>query len=307
MPMLSRRIAQMMRTSFLLLLLGFFSSTEAKLLLFKKNRSKKNSAPPCACEAANPAWVPPPAQRPGQCFFFDLGAGDGETYLAFLNRSQKWQFAYDTGAFPKEQCTSFLLEANPKFGPQLNAPSITQFAPGKVVPMVQQAVYMCDKPEELFYLDTSDPGAWGSALDTQHASVKGTAAQQAANAAAAPAAAGTSTAGGAAPAAVKVQLVNLMRLLKQTVTKQDTVVVKMDIEGAEWDILPCLASNPEIAGLVDTLYLENHCPSGSSEGGAWCASTGQAGNTKAHWDAAVASLQASGVQMPAYFSPMMLL
>ena len=29
--------------------------------------------------------------------------------------------------------------------------------------------------------------------------------------------------------------------------------VKMDIEGAEFDILPCLAQNPDVAQLIDTL------------------------------------------------------
>jgi hypothetical protein len=36
----------------------------------------------------------------------------------------------------------------------------------------------------------------------------------------------------------------------------------MDIEGAEWDILPCVARNQYISSLIDTLYLEDHCPGG---------------------------------------------
>merc|ERR1719313_3191635 len=121
--------------------------------------------------------------------------------------------------------------------------------------MTQQAIYMCDKEAENFYLDTHDPNGWGSALDTQHDSVK------------------------TVKKPVPVKLVNLARLLKTTVLPQDVVVVKMDIEGAEWDILPCLAGNPDVAKLIDTLYLENHCPSGV-KGQGWCPSTGQAGNTK---------------------------
>ena len=72
------------------------------------------AATPCACESDNAAWVAP-AARPSQCFFFDLGAGDGETFLAFLHKSSKWQFDYNTNPFTKDQCNSYLLEANPKY------------------------------------------------------------------------------------------------------------------------------------------------------------------------------------------------
>jgi len=277
---------------------GLFSKADAS----SDASASKTSAPPCQCEADNAAWkaAPTAAQRAASCFFFDLGAGNGETYLAFLNKSTKWQFAYDTNPFAdKNSCNTYLLEANPKFGNELNAIKQQQLAitqpsglGDRVFPMAQKAIYMCDKAEENFYLDVTETGGpnapgWGSSLDGNHASVKGDATK------------------GTKLTPVKVQIVNLMRFLKETVRADDTVVVKMDIEGAEFDILPCLAKAPGIAGLIDTLYLENHCPTGSSANGAWCPSTGQAGNSKQVYDAAIATIAQAGVKMPQYWSPML--
>ena len=51
--------------------------------------------------------------------------------------------------------------------------------------------------------------------------------------------------------------IGLNRLLNETVTRNDYVVVKMDVEGAEYDILECLSRSPSLA-LVDQLVLERH-------------------------------------------------
>merc|ERR1719321_1852257 len=98
---------------------------------------------------------------------------------------------------------------------------------------------------------------------------------------------------------VTVPTVNVIQLIAENTIPQDYVVVKMDIEGAEWDILPCLADSPA-ASLIDTLYLENHCP-----GDHWCPTKGQAGNSRAVFDGALAKLKAAGVHIPeGYWSPM---
>jgi len=226
--------------------------------------------PPCQCEAFNQHWTYPQKRGPA-CLFIDLGAADGETYKAFLRRSDKWSFAYDVGSSRHEDCYAYLLEANPRFTPDLEA-----LRAGRVYPMTATAVYMCDKPRESFYLDAAGPGGWGSSLDKEHEVV----AERA--------------------RAVGVRLYNLMRLLQENALPEDTVVVKMDIEGAEYDILPCLAESPA-ASLIDTLYLEDHCP-----GSWWCPSTGQAGNSKAQFSAALQKLKQLGVKIPdGYWSPMM--
>lgn len=243
--------------------------------------SQAAEGPPCACETENPAWKAPTRTWP-TCVFIDLGAGDGETFRAFLGKSAKWQFQYDTKPYSPDQCYAFLYEANPRFNQDLHA--TLPLIPKKVYPQYQTGIYMCDKEKERFYLDVTGPGGWGSSLDGTHDSVQG-----------------KGEGGKPALQAVDVKLANLNRILRENTIPQDVVVVKMDVEGAEWDILPCLAQSTA-AGLVDTLYLENHCP-----GEHWCPTTGQAGNSRATFDGALATLRAKGVQIPdGYWSPMMM-
>jgi len=188
-----------------------------------------------------------------------------------MNHSKKWSFKYDTGPFKKEECNAYLIEANPKFISDLQG-----LRSEKVYPMTTTAAYMCDKQREKFFLDASGPSGWGSSLDGSHESVKNN------------------------KQGVDVQLYNLMRLIVENTLPEDTVVVKMDIEGAEYDILPCLANSPA-ADLIDTLYLEDHCP-----GDWWCPTRGQAGTTKAGFEEALKKLRARGVHVPTgYWSPML--
>lgn len=56
---------------------------------------------------------------------------------------------------------------------------------------------------------------------------------------------------------VRVPTANLMRILHERTIPEDHVVVKMDIEGAELDILPCLAKSKS-AKLMDYLLVERH-------------------------------------------------
>lgn len=227
---------------------------------------------PCQCETSNAKWKTPHNRAP-ECLFIDLGAADGETYKAFLGQSKKWSFKYDVGPFKHENCYAYLIEANPRFSEPLEA-----FRADRVYPMPQTASYMCDKEHEDFYLDVSGPGGWGSALNSTHQSVSGKSGQL---------------------SKIEVKLFNLNRLLAENALPGDTVVVKMDIEGAEYDILPCLANSPA-AALIDTLYLEDHCP-----GKWWCPTTGQAGNSKEVFNTALKTLREKGVKVPdGYWSPM---
>merc|ERR1712136_644197 len=56
---------------------------------------------------------------------------------------------------------------------------------------------------------------------------------------------------------VTVPTINLNRLLYETTIPADWVIVKMDIEGAEWDVLPCMAHSSASSN-VDALYMEVH-------------------------------------------------
>jgi len=231
---------------------------------------------PCKCTSYSTWWKKPSKRKP-ECLFFDLGAADGETYKAFLGKSSKWTFNYDTGSYPKDKCFAYLVEANPEFSDKLEA-----LRSERVYPMVKQAAYMCDKDKQDFWLDQTSEGSatkWGSSLNFTHQSVINKQGSR---------------------KSVSVELYNLMRLLQENALPEDNVIVKMDIEGAEYDILPCLADAPA-AELIDTLYLEDHCT-----GRHWCPTTGQAGNSKATFAAAVEKLKKRGVKVPeGYWSPML--
>ena len=54
---------------------------------------------------------------------------------------------------------------------------------------------------------------------------------------------------------VEVQGISVPRFLAQVAQPEDFVILKMDIEGAERDVLPCLARSPA-APLVDVLLIE---------------------------------------------------
>lgn len=222
---------------------------------------------PCACQASSPNWKIPIARSP-ECLFIDLGASDGETFQVFQGKSSRWKFDYDMPGYDHSKCYSYLIEANPSFASKLQS-----FGSHSTFPMPGVAAYMCDKPQETFYVDVG-PQAWGSSLNSTHASVKYN------------------------NKAVNVRLLNLMRLLTENALPGDTVVVKMDVEGSEWDILPCLATSPAVK-LIDTLYIETHC-----DGKKWCPSTGQAGNSRDNYQAAIASIKQAGVHVPEYWSPL---
>ena len=56
---------------------------------------------------------------------------------------------------------------------------------------------------------------------------------------------------------MQVPLLNFSRWLQQNVVAEDFVVVKMDIEGSEYEVLPSLLRSRAVT-LVDELLLEVH-------------------------------------------------
>jgi hypothetical protein len=54
--------------------------------------------------------------------------------------------------------------------------------------------------------------------------------------------------------------VNITRFMKETLnlSASDTVVVKMDIESTEWPILERWLEDPQMADIVDELFVEIH-------------------------------------------------
>eukprot|EP00897_Mesotaenium_endlicherianum_P001904 jgi/Mesen1/1741/ME001390S00744 len=65
--------------------------------------------------------------------------------------------------------------------------------------------------------------------------------------------------------------VDIMRVIKKELqlTRDDTVIVKMDIEGEEWNILPKWLEDDDMLGIVDELFVEVHYTHPSMEQHHW--------------------------------------
>jgi FkbM family methyltransferase len=219
---------------------------------------------PCQCELTNPNWMPCTRTVP-RCVFIDLGAADGNSFNQFLS-----------GAYgPVDKCPSVqwhavLVEANPRFDQQLQEVGTTYS--GLVTVMSSTAAYMCEASTS-FYLDTvnTQKNYWGSSMSPNHPDVQKSGKQK-----------------------VTVPTSNLNRILFENTIPGDWVLVKMDIEGSEYDVLPCLADAPS-ASLIDRLYLEDHhfLPQESR---------GSLGTTVPQFQAAKEKLKAKGVDVPDYFT-----
>lgn len=216
----------------------------------------------CQCDLGQSGgWLPCRRTTP-KCIFIDLGAANGNTFQDFMNGKYG----------PVQNCPSggqweaTLVEANPRFDVPLKNLQVNY--PGKVHSENSHAAYMCEA-QTTFYLDTvnTNNNYWGSSMSANHDDTKKSGLQ-----------------------AVTVPTVNILKLLHETTTPEDYVILKMDIEGAEWDVLPCLTQSGS-AGLIDRLFVEVHPQS-------W----GNAGTTQPQLDQALAGLRAKGVDIPAYHS-----
>jgi len=212
---------------------------------------------PCQCSVFQQTWKRTTRTVP-KCIFIDLGAADGNTLKDFVN-----------GVYgPVQNCPSggqweaTLVEANPRFDAALKQAEVTY--PGMVHSKNSHAAYMCEA-QTSFFLDTQnhDHNYWGSSMSSNHIDAQAS-----------------------GKVKVTVPTVNVLRLLYETTIPADYVILKMDIEGAEWDVLPCLAK-ANYANLVDRLMVETHPIE-------W----GNAGTTAQQFQGALAALRSKGVQVP---------
>lgn len=215
----------------------------------------------CQCDLGQNGWLPCRRATP-KCIFIDLGAANGNTFQDFM--SGKYGPVQNCPSGGQWEAT--LVEANPRFDVPLKNLQVSY--PGKVHASNSHAAYMCEA-QTTFYLDTVSHAHnyWGSSMSANHDDTKKSGLQ-----------------------AVTVPTVNVLKLLHETTTPEDFVILKMDIEGAEWDVLPCLTQSAS-AGLIDRLLVEIHPQS-------W----GNAGTTQPQLDKALAGLRAKGVDIPSYHS-----
>lgn len=216
---------------------------------------------PCSCDLGVASWKAPTRVSP-QCVFIDLGAADGNTFRAF--KASKYGTLSTCPSGGKWEAT--LVEANPHFDAKLKAEETAHS--GQVHALNSHAAYMCEA-QTSFYLDkvNHQNNYWGSSMSSKHVDVQAS-----------------------GKVKVTVPTVNVLRLIYETTIPSDYVILKMDIEGAEWDILPCLA-NAEYANKIDQLLVEIHP-----------ATWGNAGTTQAQMDWALWKLRQRGVDVPSYQS-----
>jgi len=244
---------------------------------------------PCQCAVFDSTWQRPSTRLP-KCIYVDLGAADGNSYKPFLE-----------GKFgPIENCgtkdnagdfEAFLVEANPFFDVSLRQLSDT--GKGNIHAMASTAAYMCDGHTSFWLDNQTEHNYWGSSMDGKphEWSLAQIQQQERTVARKTHRLKKTENENARGGHEVTVPTMNLMKLLYEKTIPGDWVIVKMDIEGAEWDIVPCLANSP-VAYLIDQLYVEEH-PIG------W-----QLGNTtREEMDRARQTLIDWGVQMPQYWSP----
>jgi len=270
---------------------GTRSTGEVSAVVSLAESAPKVTAP-CQCEEHSKSWKKkerPWAERAfgekPKCYYFALGANDGDAFHHFRETSlggmpqglANYAEVAKTNAWSKPQgspparlwnwllhvlhlktppefhfrlgldhehgseCEAFLVEANPSFAKGLNktADRINGKKPEKQVTVFDpNTAYMCEGTSH-FYIDSKMSADWEAIAS----SMSNTAA--------------TTGHGGREFKKVSVPTINLIKLLYEHVLPDDFVILDMDIEGAEFDILPCLARSPA-AELVDAVYMEVH-------------------------------------------------
>jgi FkbM family methyltransferase len=210
--------------------------------------------------ANNAEWKRTTRTQP-KCIFIDLGAADGNTFNDFLNNKYGPVSNCPSGG----QWEAYLVEANPHFDSPIK--KLQQQYPGRVHSMASTAAFMC-QGETSFFID-ADPthNHWGSSMSSESPDAIKSGKQK-----------------------VTVPTVNVVQLVAEAVIPADWVMLKVDIEGAEYDVIPCLAKFNN-ANLIDRMYLEEHTwfKTGSTNGPEQMA-------------AAKTQLQAMHVDIPQYFS-----
>jgi FkbM family methyltransferase len=219
--------------------------------------SSRQRNTPCACDANNPAWKPTTRTVP-KCIFIDLGAADGNSFRSFLSNAYGPVANCPSGG----QWEAWLVEANGQFSSALAAEQTVY--PQQVHELGATAAYMC-KGTTSFSIDPDVAhNRWGSSMKVDHGVHK-----------------------------ISVPLVNVIQLVAENTIPADWVMLKVDVEGAEFDIIPCLAQFPN-ARLVDRMYLEEHT---------WLSV--DSAYTKEQYEQAKATLRTAGVDIPNYFSQTM--
>ena len=93
---------------------------------------------------------------------------------------------------------------------------------------------------------------------------------------------------------VQVHLINVISLIKSKTIPGDKVLLKVDIEGAEFDLIPCLARSDVLSHDMTAFVEEHYFPGGVKRS--------LTGVTDREYNDAKQVMMSKGVKMPKYSS-----
>ncbi|TPX32751.1 hypothetical protein SmJEL517_g04251 [Synchytrium microbalum] len=172
---------------------------------------------------------------PRRCVFLDLGANRADTLKVFLKEPDA-KFKYD---FPvpfwatHETCEIYLFEANPLFTPALKNASVEYNAKGINVTVFPETAVAAVDGSITLHLDTTtvEHDFWGSSILDEDSNRP----------------------------SVVISAIDISTWIMKNFKPRDYVLVKMDIEKAEYNVLPRMLE-VEAWKVMDVLLIEFHDP-----------------------------------------------
>jgi len=176
----------------------------------------KDFSPPCVCKPDGQFWARPTPSLVPQCFVMAFGGfGDVQAMMASINNR-----SYDVGSFVPQSCSVVLADTNPEGSQVLS--SLAKSNP-KLTALPMTAGYSCEPASKKASV-SSAPSSTGALRPL------------------------------ASGASAPVNVANIMRVLKERTHTTDHVVLRLDLGGSEWDLVPCLARS-SAARHIDRLYI----------------------------------------------------
>ncbi|KAJ3058515.1 hypothetical protein HDU98_005391 [Podochytrium sp. JEL0797] len=210
--------------------------------------------------------------KPQRLVFLDLGANKGDSYEAMLGLGKKFNYSY---ACPPDRKPSdfeaHLFEANPAHNINLVKIRDQYNKKGNSTVFIYPSTVVYTRDEIIpFFVDTKNENKdfWGSSISLAHPDVEEAGRRN-------------------------MLAVDIGRFILMNFVPSDFVVVKMDIEGAEYDILPHLLETGAYVN-IDYIYVEYH---------AFALSADKVEGSVARLQAATRMMQEKGVNFPDYYSP----
>ncbi|KAL1503721.1 hypothetical protein AB1Y20_012193 [Prymnesium parvum] len=214
----------------------------------------------CLCVEPHPPFSHP--ARPPQCFFFDLGLNVGDSTVAFFDLN------HNDPHFPHFPC--IFHKASSYVGACTKTATAARQILGDVtLPALRERGL---EPRDCHVVGVEMLGKYSSPLSAVAANLSSAGRsvefllERAATTCEANlsyslskfATDGLLPAAGLGRAKHRVRSVNVLRLLMERTQPQDFVVMKMDLEGHEYHLIPCLASSRRARTLIDQLFVEEH-------------------------------------------------